>query len=157
MPLKKIAIGAGLVVAAIIVVPVVLASITFDTMFPPEGELAQKSEWSVLQRIEAAHREAAQSAPALVVKHALNSEFTAIGFPARDRDKGYVWLLANPTTKPCVKQMPHDRDFVLSSSVLGWLKSQTTVDPRVMAYLESSSAHVTALAQKPIHDEGCRG
>lgn len=156
--MRKVAIGVGLIVGAVVLVPVVLASITFDTMFPPEGELAEKSEWSVLQGMESAHRQAAQSAPALVVKHALNSEFTAIGFPARGRDKGYVWLLANPTTKPCVKQMPHDLDFDVTADVLGWLKGQTNIDPRVAAYLEKPATHVTALASAPIHDrEGCRG
>jgi hypothetical protein len=158
MPLKKIAIGAGLIVGAVILVPVVLASITFDTMFPPNGELAQKTEWSVLQGVEAQHRDTAQSTPALVVRHALNSEFTAIGFPARGRDKGYVWLLANPTTKPCIKQMPHDLDFNVTADVVGWLKGQTSIDPRVTAYLESSQVHVTGLTNTPIHDrEGCRG
>jgi hypothetical protein len=127
-------------------------------MFPPAGELAQKSEWSVLQGMEAKHRHSAQSEPLLVVPHAFNSEYTAIGFPARGRDKGYVWLLANPMTKPCVKQMPHDLDFVVSTAVVDQLKRRTPIDPRVEAYLETPSVHVTALGSRPIHDrEGCRG
>jgi hypothetical protein len=157
MPLKKIAIGAGLIVTAVVVVPVVVASVTFDTMFPPEGELADKSEWSVLQGVEAAHRNAVHASPALVVRHALNSDYTAIGFPARDRNTGYVWVLANPTTKPCVKQLPHDEDFVVTAGVVGWLKSRTAIHPRVREYLESSRRHVTALEQVPAWDrEGCR-
>jgi hypothetical protein len=61
-------------------------------------------------------------------------------------------------TKPCVKQMPHDLDFVVTAEVVGWLKGQTQIDPRVAAYLEKPAVHVTALGTRPIHDrEGCRG
>jgi hypothetical protein len=159
MPLRKIAIGAGLVVAAVIVVPVVLASVTFDTLFPEDGELAEKSEWSVLQGLEDQHREKPHAAPALVVRNALNSEYTGIGFPARDSDRGYIWVLANPITKPCVKQLPFDRDFVITADTLAWVKSQTALDPRVKTYLEAPIRHVlkAGFERVPSWDlEGCR-
>jgi hypothetical protein len=159
MPLKKIAIGAGLVVAVVVVVPVVLASVTFDTLFPQDGELAEKSEWAVLQGLEDQHRETPHRAPALVVRNALDSKYTGVGFPARDRDRGYIWVLANPTTKPCVKQLPFDRDFSVSADTLAWVKSQTTLDPHVTKYLEAPIRHVLSAGFEKVPSwdlEGCR-
>jgi hypothetical protein len=149
MPLKKIAIGAGLVVAGVILVPTLVAPVAFDMLFPADAGTAQLSEWRVLRDAEASHRDAAHDAPALIVQGALESGYTAVGFPARGRDKGYVWVIANPSTDPRVKQLPADQDFEVSRATLDWLRMQTALDPRVAAYL-GAPAHgknVTAASQ----------
>jgi hypothetical protein len=143
MPLKKIAIGAGLVVAGVIMVPMVIAPLAFDVLFPEDANVAQLSEWQVLRDVEAAHHDAQHEAPVLIVRGVLESGYTAIGFPARKRERGYVWVLANPTTAPHVKQMPSDHDFAVSHETIAWVKTQTALDPRVAAYLKSP-VHTTS-------------
>lgn len=136
-PLKKLAIVAGLIVAGIILVPVLVAPVAFDALFPPDAETAQLKEWSVLRNVEESHRDSPQLKAALIVRRALDSGYTAIGFPARGRARGYVWVLANPSTDPRVKQIPQDLDFVVSQTTLAWIQTQTALDPRVTAYLKA--------------------
>lgn len=105
-----------------------------------EQEVQSKAEYSVLQSLEFDYRQHSHSKPYIVEKAALGSEFDVIGFPRSGSDKGYVWLIANPDSRPLVKQMPADVDFSISRGELANVEDSTRLAPAVKAYLSTHLA-----------------
>lgn len=104
------------------------------------GELATKREYSVLQGVEAQERGRLHAGTPLVRKHALDSEYDAIGLPSRGSDYGYVWIIAKSDTLPGVKVLPEDASFDITASQVTDISRQVVLSKEVQDYL---SAHST--------------
>lgn len=103
------------------------------------GELNTKSEYSVLQSFEFDYRQRTHALPYVIGKNALSSGYDVIGLPRTDGERGYVWLIANPSGAPAIKQMPSGVDFSISSDTLAVIEKSAQLDSEVRSYL---AAHI---------------
>lgn len=106
-----------------------------DDDSPGANELASKTEYSVLQSYEYRNRDRAQSQPYMVIKNGLGSEFDVLGLPRKDRERGYVWFIANPSGAPLIKQMPGNVEFVVNKDSLAAIEAAARLSPDVKAHL----------------------
>lgn len=111
----------------------------------PSGELATKREYSVLQGIEAQERSRLHAGVPLVRKHALDSEYDAIGLPSKGSDHGYVWIIAKSDTLPDVKVLPEGSSFTITASQVADIAKQVTLSEEVQKYL---TAHAVRFSSK---------
>jgi len=104
------------------------------------GELATKREYSVLEGVESQERGRVHAGTPLVRKHALGSEYDAVGLPSKGRDHGYVWIIAKSDTLPDVKVLPEDTPFAVTPSQVADVAKQVVLSKEVQDYL---NAHAT--------------
>lgn len=100
-----------------------------------DRELSTKSEYSVLQAFEFDYRQREQEQPYLIEKNALSSDYDLIGLPIAGSERGYVWLIANPSGAPAIKQIPSKADFAISRDVLDAIEKSAQLSPAVRSYL----------------------
>src|SRR5258707_12115545 len=81
-------------------VAALIAGISGLTFLFKDGEIAQAPEWALLQSLELKYRHEGQTRGLIIEQHALETEYDALGLPMAGTEFGYVWLLANPRTKP---------------------------------------------------------
>lgn len=98
-------------------------------------ELETKSEYSVLQGFEFDYRQRKQEQPYVIEKNALSSGYNLIGLPKADSENGYVWLIANPSSEPAIKQIPSNVDFSISKDALAAIEQSVQLTPAVQSYL----------------------
>jgi hypothetical protein len=104
------------------------------------GELATKREYSVLEGVESQERSRVHAGAPLVRKHALDSEYDAIGLPLKGSNRGYVWIIAKSDTLPDVKVLPEDAPFTVTPSQVADVAKQVVLSKEVQDYL---NAHAT--------------
>jgi hypothetical protein len=119
---------AGMIVLGVFAIP-------FTIWRYPDGELAQKEQWSLLQSLEMKHREDANASGVRILPRALKSSYTAIGLPRADQPQGYVWVIANPTGQPKVKVLGAQAPFRLSIYEFDSIRNRTIVDADVAKFL----------------------
>ncbi len=102
-------------------------------------ELEAKSEYSVLQGLEYDYRQREQDKPYVVEKNAFSSGYDLIGVPKGGSKQGYVWLIANPSSAPAIKQMPKEADFSINKDDFAAIEKSALLTPAVRSYL---AAHV---------------
>ena len=102
------------------------------------GELAQKREWSVLQGLEYEYRYKVNNS-IVVIRQAKGTEYDALGLPLADRNIGYAWILANPSSDPRVKLMPTDARVRLSQNDLKRIRNGLNIDRAVLSFLEQAA------------------
>lgn len=108
------------------------------TMFSEnaDGELAQKNEWSVLQVVEYENRDKENAGGPRLIANAAGSTFVVLGLPLVNQNKGYAWLLLNPSSKPTIKLLPSDAQFSLSKKDFELLKAKTQLEHDLSNFLE---------------------
>lgn len=106
---------------------------------PPKrsGEMATKREYSVLEGVESQERSRVHAGAPLVRKHALGSEYDAVGLPSKGSDHGYVWIIANSDTLPDVKVLPEDALFTVTPSQVADVAKQVVLSQEVQDYLNT--------------------
>jgi hypothetical protein len=109
---------------------------------PPKrsGEMATKSEYSILQGVESQERNRVHAGAPLVRKDALGSEYDAVGLPSKESDHGYVWIIAKSDTLPDVKVLPEDALFTVTPSQVADVAKQVILSQEAQDYL---NAHAT--------------
>jgi hypothetical protein len=112
------------------------------------GELAQAREWSVLQGVELSHRGQRRDSRVLIVQNALGSDFDVIGIPRAHVEDGYLWTIANPSSKPLVKSLPQAADGVVSPEDLQIIKALPFVQDEVLRYVEGFADGTTGTGTK---------
>lgn len=94
------------------------------------NESANKSEYSVLQYYEYEYRETQHDKPYMVFKRALNSDFTVVAFPLKDKPTGYVAILAHADGIPKVK-VTTEADFVVTKDAYAAVKAEALLSKEV--------------------------
>jgi hypothetical protein len=98
------------------------------------NEIANKSEYSVLQSYEYEYRKAKNDRPYMVFKRALNTGVTVVAFPIKNKSHGYVVILANSKNPPSVKYIPNV-DFVVTQDAYLAVKSQASLSREVEQFI----------------------
>lgn len=104
-----------------------------------DTELDSKAEYSALQSLEFDYRSSEHSKPYIVVNRALGSKYDVLGLPQKGKNRGYVWLIANPDSQPDIKKIPADVEFVLHKGSLAELEKSVQISPAVRDYLSSQA------------------
>ena len=99
------------------------------------GELDAKSEYSVLQNFEFDYRATKQERSFFVIRNALSSGYDVIGLPRANSERGYVWVIANPSSMPAVKQIPSEAGFSIDLKTLVAIEKLVRLNPTVRSYL----------------------
>ena len=100
------------------------------------GELSDKSEYSVLQRYEYEYREVKQDLPFMIFKHALKTNLTVLAFPVRDKPVGYVVIIARSNGVSKVKAMD-GVEFKVSKLAYAAVKSEADISPEVDNFIKA--------------------
>ena len=105
-----------------------------------KNEAANKSDagYTILQSYEYDYREAKQDKPYMVFEHALNSNFTVVAFPIKDKPKGYVAILAQAEGVPKVK-VSTEANFVVTKETYAAVKAEASLSKEVDEFI---AAHV---------------
>ncbi|MEL7729735.1 hypothetical protein AAG612_09370 [Citromicrobium bathyomarinum] len=106
------------------------------------NELANKSEYSLLQAEEFRLRDKPHTQRFLIIRNALDSGQTVIGFPKSASERGYVVLLADWEVPSKDKSVP-DEGFTVSADALVALQKEVRLSPEVERYI-STMAHRSA-------------
>lgn len=106
---------------------------------PSDGELANKSEYSVLQFYEYEFRNKDHAIAYVLHKNALDSGLDVVGFPITGRDVGYVWIVARANKDGMIFQIPERTDFLVDEAALVALRKEINFSPAVLKFLESKA------------------
>jgi len=114
-----------------------------DSTSPPPGTALEKAseisnlrDWSVLRGVENTHRLEDTRKPFLIIERANGSNLNVVGLPTTD-STGYVWIIANPTSEPAVKQMPSTSAFSLTQDQYDNISAKVQLHPEVAAFLRA--------------------
>lgn len=105
-----------------------------------KNEAINKREYSVLQSVEYQYRNKKNENPYFVLRKAIETDLTVIGFPIKGKTKGYAVMLANAKGKPEVKILP-DSDFVVTKKSLAALKAEIDISSALDSALASRMTH----------------
>lgn len=105
-----------------------------------KNEAINKRECSVLQSVEYQYKNKENENPYFVLRKALETDLTAIGFPIKGKTNGYAVMLANAKGKPGVKMLP-DSDFVVTQKSLAALKAEVAISSALDSALASRMTH----------------
>jgi hypothetical protein len=83
-----------------------------------------------LQSFERQYAELEHVQPYIVTSKALGTSSTVIAFPIKNKEKGYVVMLAQAQGNPIDKRLPEVM-FVVNESTFSKLKSATTLSSEV--------------------------
>ena len=108
------------------------------------NELANKSEYSLLQAVSFRLRDQPHDRDFLIYRNALGTDLTVVAFPLAKSETGYVALLANAETPPLDKSVPRRGDFVITPKTLAVVKERVKLSPAVEIYMAGIAAQASA-------------
>jgi hypothetical protein len=121
----------SLLLASVLLVVAFVAYVLFLES-KKEGELANKVEWSVLQRIASTEGHDMPKGVRIERDYA-DSGYDVVGVPGMD---GSIrWILANAEKSPRVKILPTPARLRLSKKDYDMIRSQARLNPEVDAFL----------------------
>jgi len=117
-----------------------LATISGCDSESQNNELANKTDYSLLQSYEYKYREVANDQDFIISQKTREKDATVIGFPRKDKAQGYVMVIANSRYDPKVKYMP-EVDFTVTKATIEDVKSQINLSKEVESFLYSQAAY----------------
>jgi hypothetical protein len=102
------------------------------------AELSNKQEYSIIQSVEYEYRNVRHEKEYIIFRDALNTKKTLVAFPVKDKNHGYVVILASSCSSPKVKYLP-EKDFMVSPSTLEIVFSEVSFSDEVRSFLLSHS------------------
>jgi hypothetical protein len=93
-----------------------------------------KTEWSILQSFELKYRERAHAESHLIFKNALDSGYTVIAFPIKDRRQGYAVMLTNSDGSAKVKIVPNV-EIVVAVDAYDSVKRETKLSTEIDTFI----------------------
>jgi hypothetical protein len=110
-----------------------------------EHEFADKTEYSVLQSLEFESRTMPRKQRFFVRKAVLKTNLDAVAFPMKNKEQGYVWILAR-TKRGDVKYSTPE-DFEVTSDDVRLVEQQIRLSPAAKAYIEARVTEPKARAR----------
>ena len=90
------------------------------------NDAANKTEYSVLEYYAYEYHETKHDKPYMVFQRALNTEFTVLAFPIKDKPVGYVVMLARAEGVPKIKVMT-EAGFVVTREAYAAVKTEAAL------------------------------
>lgn len=97
------------------------------------NEFDTKPAYSVLQSYEFNWRNKPNSSGIMVVRAALGTEFDVVGLPIVGQDKGFTWIVLNPTKLDDQSQfvrVPADKPIAVTDADLKKIEEQVELSPQ---------------------------
>lgn len=107
------------------------------------NELANKSEYSLLQAMSFRLRDRPHDRSFLIFREALDTDFTVVAFPLSKSETGYVALLANAEIPPLDKSVPNG-DFIITPRTSVAVKERVKLSPSVETYMAGMAARASS-------------
>ena len=101
-----------------------------------ENEFSNKTEFSILEHYEYIYRNADQNKPFMIFEHAMNSDYTVVAFPIKDKSKGYVVLLAKAEGEPKIKVLLNV-NFVVTQEAYTAVNRKVSLSKEVDQFIAS--------------------
>jgi len=110
------------------------------TMYNALGsdEMQSKYEYSMLEALSNKNSESKNNATYKIFEHPRGKSYSdavAIGLPIKNKNKGYVMVLASTVNHPLVKVFPDDISFAFKEDWLDEIKFQVSLSIEVEKYL----------------------
>ena len=86
-----------------------------------EKELLYKHEYSIFQSFEYEYRDAVHDRPIIIAVNALGTGYTVIGFPIKNQNHGYEFVLADSKDPSKANSVPNV-DFIVTPDTLSEAK-----------------------------------
>ncbi len=99
-------------------------------------EIINKSDYSILQSYEYDYRNANNDESYMIFHHALGTNRTVVAFPIKNKNVGYVVIIANPIVSTTVKYMP-ESDFIVTENVFQKVKSQVSFSKETEKFISA--------------------